>query len=80
MAYGEDLADRVRTVLPPAEAVTERQMFGGLAFMLDGHMFWPIPGAGRVLGWRPSSAVRSPMMGCGSSRSPHMTTGGWRSS
>ena len=39
MAYDEDLADRVRAVLPPAEAVTERQMFVGLAFMLGGHMF-----------------------------------------
>ena len=39
MAYDEDLAWRVRAVLPPAEAVTERQMFGGLAFMLSGHMF-----------------------------------------
>jgi hypothetical protein len=39
VACGEDLAWRVRAVLPPAEAVTERQMFGGLAFMLSGHMF-----------------------------------------
>jgi len=39
VAYDEDLAWRVRAVLPPAEAVTERQMFGGLAFMLGGHMF-----------------------------------------
>jgi TfoX/Sxy family transcriptional regulator of competence genes len=39
VAYDEDLADRVREVLPAGEAVTERQMFGGLAFMLDGHMF-----------------------------------------
>ena len=39
MAYDEDLANRVRAVLPPVEAVTERQMFGGLAFMLGGHMF-----------------------------------------
>ena len=39
MAYDEDLADRVRAVLPPGEAMTERQMFGGLAFMLGGHMF-----------------------------------------
>jgi hypothetical protein len=39
VAYDEDLADRVRAVLPPVEAVTERQMFGGLAFMLGGHMF-----------------------------------------
>jgi TfoX/Sxy family transcriptional regulator of competence genes len=39
VAYDEDLASRVRAVLPPAKAVTERQMFGGLAFMLGGHMF-----------------------------------------
>jgi hypothetical protein len=38
VAYGEDLADRVSAVLA-AEAVTERQMFGGLPFMLGGHMF-----------------------------------------
>ena len=39
MAYDGDLADRVSAVLPPADAVTERLMFGGLAFMLGGHMF-----------------------------------------
>lgn len=39
MAYDEDLAGRVRAALPDDEAVTERQMFGGLAFMLSGHMF-----------------------------------------
>jgi hypothetical protein len=39
VAYDEELAGRVRAVLPATEAVTERQMFGGLAFMLGGHMF-----------------------------------------
>jgi len=39
VAYDEDLAGRVRELLPAGEAVTERQMFGGLAFMLGGHMF-----------------------------------------
>jgi hypothetical protein len=37
--YGEELAVRVRAVLPRGEAATERRMFGGLAFMLGGHMF-----------------------------------------
>ncbi len=37
-AYDEDLANRVKDVLPHGEAVTERQMFGGLAFILGGHM------------------------------------------
>jgi TfoX/Sxy family transcriptional regulator of competence genes len=39
MAYDDDLAARVRAVLPAGEPVSERQMFGGLAFMLGGHMF-----------------------------------------
>lgn len=39
MAYDEELAGRVRAVLPRGEAVTEREMFGGVAFMLGGHMF-----------------------------------------
>src|ERR1700739_1673382 len=41
VAYDKDLADRIRALLSAAtaEPVTERQMFGGLAFMLGGHMF-----------------------------------------
>jgi hypothetical protein len=38
VAYDEDLADRVRRVFPEAGAVSERKMFGGVAFMLGGHM------------------------------------------
>lgn len=37
MAYDEALAERVRTVLEDRE-VREQKMFGGLAFMLAGHM------------------------------------------
>jgi len=39
MAYDEDLADRVRAVIPAGGEVTERKMFGGLAFLWGGHMF-----------------------------------------
>ena len=38
MAYDEELADRVRDVLPDPAAVREQKMFGGLAFMYRGHM------------------------------------------
>jgi len=38
MAYDESLADRVRTLLEADAGFTERKMFGGIAFMLDGHM------------------------------------------
>ena len=45
MAYDEDLADRVREVMPPDAEVTERKMFGGLAFLMRGHMFAGIVGS-----------------------------------
>ena len=38
MAYDETLAQRVREILGPRENITERKMFGGLAFMLGGNM------------------------------------------
>src|SRR5687768_14291390 len=39
MAYDEALAQRVRGVLAGKRSVTERKMFGGLAFTLRGNMF-----------------------------------------
>ncbi len=39
MAYDEVLADRIRRVVGPRPDVTEKKMFGGLAFLLDGKMF-----------------------------------------
>ena len=44
MTYDEHLADRVRTALPRGGEVTERKMFGGLAFLLGGHMFVGVVG------------------------------------
>lgn len=38
MAYNEQLAERVRRRLHSQPAVTERKMFGGLAFLVRGHM------------------------------------------
>ena len=38
MAYDEDLANRLRDLLADEDAVTERKMFGGLAFLLHGKM------------------------------------------
>ena len=39
MAYSEELANRVRTIAKVRPTVTEKKMFGGLAFMLNGNMF-----------------------------------------
>jgi TfoX/Sxy family transcriptional regulator of competence genes len=38
MAYDEDLAGRVREQLAAETGVTEKAMFGGLAFLLGGNM------------------------------------------
>jgi TfoX N-terminal domain len=37
MPYDEDLANRLRELLA-GEAISEKKMFGGLAFLLGGHM------------------------------------------
>ena len=38
MAYDEGLAGRVRAVLAKTSSVDEKRMFGGLTFMVGGHM------------------------------------------
>jgi TfoX/Sxy family transcriptional regulator of competence genes len=38
MAYDEELADRIRELLSDERGVTERKMFGGLAFLVGGNM------------------------------------------
>jgi TfoX/Sxy family transcriptional regulator of competence genes len=38
VAYDEDLAQRVREVIAAREKVTEKKMFGGIAFMVAGNM------------------------------------------
>src|SRR5262249_52981201 len=39
MAYDEKLADRIRQAVGPRPDVTEKKMFGGLAFLRAGKMF-----------------------------------------
>jgi TfoX/Sxy family transcriptional regulator of competence genes len=38
MAYDEDLVNRIRELIAADVDVTERKMFGGLAFLVGGHM------------------------------------------
>lgn len=49
MTHDEELADRVREVLADEEGLTERRMFGGLGFMLDGHMVAAASSTGGLL-------------------------------
>ncbi len=49
MAYDEDLANRIRELIYPDERVSERRMFGGLAFLVNGNMAVAASGQGGIL-------------------------------
>jgi len=49
MAYDEDLATRIRELLAGENAITEKKMFGGLAFLLNGNMAVAASGQGGLL-------------------------------
>jgi hypothetical protein len=49
MAYDEELVVRVRDVLVGEEGVTEKRMFGGLAFLVDRRLAVSASGRGGLL-------------------------------
>jgi hypothetical protein len=49
MAYDEALAGRIRDLIGPDPELTEKKMFGGLAFLIRGHMTIAASGQGGVL-------------------------------
>lgn len=49
MAYDEDLAARVRKLVSGEAGVTEKKMFGGLAFLIGGNMAVGVSGQGGIL-------------------------------
>lgn len=49
MAYDEELADRIRELLGGGADLTEKRMFGGLAFLIGGNMAVAASGQGGVL-------------------------------
>jgi TfoX N-terminal domain len=49
VAYDEDLADRIRELLSRESDLTEKKMFGGLAFLIGGNMAVAASGQGGVL-------------------------------
>ena len=49
MAPSTAAAERIRAVLGPAAGVSERRMFGGLAFLVGGHMCCGLLGEDLVL-------------------------------
>ena len=49
MAYDEELAARIRTLVAGEPALTEKKMFGGLAFLVGGNMAIAASGQGGLL-------------------------------
>jgi TfoX/Sxy family transcriptional regulator of competence genes len=49
VAYDEELADRIRELVVSESGLTERKMFGGLAFLIGGNMAVAASGQGGLL-------------------------------
>ena len=49
MAYDEKLAERIRELVAGEPGVTEKKMFGGLAFLVNGNMAVAASGQGGIL-------------------------------
>jgi len=49
VAYDEDLAHRIRELVASEAGLTEQRMFGGLAFLIGGHMAVSASGRGGLL-------------------------------
>lgn len=49
MAYDEDLANRIRELIAGETGVTEKKMFGGLAFLIGGNMSVAASGQGGLM-------------------------------
>ena len=49
MAYDEELAERIRELLVDEPDLTEKKMFGGLAFLIGGNMAVGASGQGGIL-------------------------------
>ena len=49
MAYDEELAQRIREIVAEEPGLTQKKMFGGLAFLINGNMSVSASGQGGLL-------------------------------
>jgi len=49
VAYDEELAERIRALIAKEPRLSEKRMFGGLAFLVGGHMAIAASGQGGIL-------------------------------
>jgi len=68
MSFDEGLAKQVRTLISSEHPLKEKQMFGGLAFMVNGHMCCGIVGEDLVVRTGQTVTMR---------RSLNLTPGPW---
>ena len=59
MAFDEGLADRIRDALSGRHGVSQRKMFGGIAFMLEGNMAVGVAGEELMVRLGPDEAERA---------------------
>src|SRR6266478_3814583 len=65
MAYSESLALRIRQIVTRGRGITEKKMFGGVGFLLNGNMFVGV--------WKDSLIVRlGPEGGDEALKEPHV--------
>ena len=71
MAYDEELAHRIRALLADEPGITEKAMFGGLAFLTNGNMTVSASGPRKRLncGWNWRTRRNRPSRNAASSRS-----------
>ena len=66
MAYDEGLAQRIRESLRGQAGITEKKMFGGVAFMREGHMFAGVAGDSLMARVRAAEELRRWVADCAS--------------
>ena len=59
MAFDEQLADRVRDVLAARPELSERKMFGGIAFMIGGNMAVGVVGEDLMVRLDPTDSAKA---------------------
>lgn len=59
MAFDEDLAGRVRDLLESHLGLSERKMFGGIGFMIDGNMAVGVIGEELIVRLDPEDAAQA---------------------
>ena len=78
MAYDEGLAELIRDDLGERDGLTEKRMFGGLAFMLDGNMVAGVYSGGGMFRVGPERMADAlAVAGAGPMRMGERTMGGF---